>query len=125
MGDEKRPGTGRLKINSEQQVQELTDRDRGRLAAIRPDLPKDKLEVDEFCKIVRTLTDRDRAGKEEDLKYFVALYLFVLGISAIGILLLLGLGVIALPTALSAAVIGPVLSGVVGLLGLLVRSIFR
>lgn len=83
---------------------------------------KERIEAEE---IIRSLTEREQSQAKSGLFRLVAWHLAFLANFALLILLLYGAGVIKLPTALVFAVVGPLLSGVLGLLGLLVKHLTR
>lgn len=83
---------------------------------------KEKVEAEE---IIRSLTERERGMAVMSLIRLTIWLLSGMAFFALLIVFLLGLGVITLPTALVLAVISPLLSGVVALLGILVKFISR
>lgn len=83
---------------------------------------KERIEAEE---VIRSLTERDESQAKSGLLKLVAWLLALLANFSLLILILYGAGVIKLPTALVFAVVGPLLSGVLGLLGLLVKYLTR
>lgn len=79
---------------------------------------KERIEPEE---IIRSLTERDQSLAVISFRRLVTWQLTFLATFALLILLLYGLGVVKLPTALVFAVVAPLLSGVLGLLGLLIK----
>jgi hypothetical protein len=81
---------------------------------------KERIDAEE---IIKSLTVREEKHARGDLSRLITWQLSVLANFALLILLLNGLGTIRLPTWLIVAVIVPLLSSVLGLLGLLVKHL--
>ena len=93
-------------------------------SAVRWTVParfKDKLEAEE---VIRCLTERDHESAFDSLKRLIVWHLAGLAYFALLIVLLYGLGIVTLPTAFLFIVVGPLLSGVLALLGTLVKLLF-
>ncbi len=111
----------RLKVGAEHEGEGLTKQNQERPATVGwivPENKKDKLDAEEI--IGSLITEERRRGQMAVVKLAIWL-LSGLAYSALLIIVLLGLGTITLPTALVFALVGSLLSLVVGLLRILVK----
>lgn len=90
---------------------------------VRWTVPGHFRETLEAEQIIRSLTEREHEHANDSLKKLVVLLLGGLGFFALVLVLLLGLGLITMPTAFLFAVLGPFLSGILALLGVIVKHL--
>jgi hypothetical protein len=111
-GDTEPEGEGLIKLSQEKQP-----------ATVRWTVPEDQRDKLEAEAIIRSLTEREHGLSVAASQRQVIWLLSGLAYFALLIILLLGLGIVTLQTAVVIALIGPLLSGVVGLLTILVKRL--
>jgi hypothetical protein len=83
---------------------------------------RERIEAEE---LISSLTERDQTLEQLGLMRLVIWFLGLIALFALLILLLQGIGMISLPSGLVIALLGSLLSGVLGLLAVLVKYLTR